>query len=152
MKRSILTLVLGFSLAAVAVDDTRFNERYNALGVKVQCTCGCGQALIKCNHVGCQSSDAMIGQLRAALNNYSSDDDVLNWFRRNYGVTAVIEPGTHGFELMIWVVPPLLCAAAFLLVFYLIRRWRVQLAPAGVADFDPRLEELKSRARRETEL
>ena len=151
MKRLILFLVLCFSVAAIADDEARFNARYNDLGVKVQCTCGCGQELIKCNHVGCQYSDKMIRELRAALINYSNDDDVLNWFRRNYGVTAVIVPGTHGFELLSWLVPPVLTAAAFLLVFLLIRRWRVR-AEASVPIIDPSLEELKARARRETEL
>lgn len=152
MKRLVLVLMLCFSLAAIADDEARFNIRYNDLGLKVQCTCGCGQQLIKCNHVGCQSSDGMIRQLRAALNNYSNDDDVLNWFRRNYGVTAVIEPGTHGFELWSWLMPPLLMVAAFLLVFLVIRRWRMRAATAAAPILDPSLEELKARARRETEL
>lgn len=151
MKRLILVLVLCFSLAAIADDEARFNARYNDLGVKVQCTCGCGQELIKCNHVGCQYSDKMIRELRAALINYPNDDDVLNWFRRNYGVTAVIVPGTRGFELLSWLMPPVLTFAAFLLVFLLIRRWRVRAA-ASVPIVDPGLEELKKRARRETEL
>lgn len=151
MKRLILLVLLCFSVAAIADDEARFNARYNDLGVKVQCTCGCGQELIKCNHVGCQYSDKMIRELRAALINYSNDDDVLNWFRRNYGVTAVIEPGTHGFELLSWLVPPSLMFAAFLLVFFLIHRWRVRAA-ASVPIVDPSLEELKARARRETEL
>lgn len=151
MRRLILLVLLCFSVAAIADDEARFNARYNDLGVKVQCTCGCGQELIKCNHVGCQYSDKMIRQLRAALINYSNDDDVLNWFRRNYGVTAVIEPGTHGFELLSWLVPPSLTFAAFLLVFLLIHRWRVRAA-ASVPIVDPSLDELKKKARRETEL
>lgn len=152
MKRITLALLLCVSLTALADDAARFNERYNDLGVKVQCTCGCGQELIKCNHVGCPNSDAMIRQLRAALNNFSNDDDVLNFFRRNYGTTAVIIPGTHGFELTIWVVPPVLVVLSFFLVSFLIRRWRQRMVPVGIINLDPRLEELKLRARRETEL
>jgi len=148
VKRIILGLVLCFSLVAMATDD----DRYNDLGNKIQCSCGCGQILIKCNHVGCPSSDGMIRQLRASLANYSNDEDVLNWFRRTYGVTVVVAPGTHGFELIIWVVPPVLVAAAFLLLFFLVRRWRLRAAPAGVMNLDSGLEALKARARRETEL
>jgi cytochrome c-type biogenesis protein CcmH len=108
--------------------------------------------LLKCNHVGCPSSDGMIRQLRAAVNNYANDEDVLNWFRRSYGVTVVVEPATHGFELAIWVVPPLLTVAAILLVFFLIRRWRLRAAPLAAGTLDPQLEEFKMRARKETEL
>jgi len=148
MKRILLALVLCSSLVAIAADD----DRYNDVGNKIQCSCGCGQILIKCNHVGCPSSDAMIRQLRTALNNYSNDEDVLNWFRRTYGMTVVVAPSTHGFELTIWVLPIVLAAVGLLLLFLVTRRWRSEAAPVGVVHLDPKLEELRARARKETEL
>ena len=148
MKRILLALVLGCSVVAIAADD----DRYNDVGNKIQCSCGCGQILIKCNHVGCPSSDAMIRQLRTALNNYSNDEDVLNWFRRTYGMTVVVAPATHGFELTIWVLPIVLAALGLLLLFLVTRRWRSEAAPVGVAQLDPKLEALRARARKETEL
>lgn len=148
MKRLALVLALCFCAAAFATD----SDRYRNLGDKIQCACGCNEMLLKCNHVGCPSSDDMIRQLRAALDNYSNDEDVLNWFRKNYGMTVVVEPATHGFELTIWVVPPVLVAAAFLLVFFLVRRWRQRATPVAAATPDPKLEDLMMRARKETEL
>lgn len=145
----LLGLLLCSSITAIAEDD----KRYNDIGNKIQCSCGCAQILIKCNHVGCQSSDTMIRQLRTALATYSNEEDVLNWFRKNYGMTVVLEPAKHGFELTIWVVPPLLVGAALLLVFFIIRRWHMRLAPAGAnAQVDPTLDALRERARRETEI
>ena len=148
MKRILLALVLCSSLVAIAADD----DRYNDVGNKIQCSCGCGQILIKCNHVGCPSSDAMIRQLRTALNNYSNDEDVLNWFRRTYGMTVVVAPSTHGFELTIWVLPIVLATVGLLLLFLVTRRWRSDASPVGVAQLDPKLEALRARARKETEL
>jgi len=148
MKRILLALALCCSVVAIAADD----DRYNDVGNKIQCSCGCGQILIKCNHVGCPSSDAMIRQLRTALNNYSNDEDVLNWFRRTYGMTVVVAPATHGFELTIWVLPIVLAALGLLLLFLVTRRWRSEAAPVGVAQLDPKLEALRARARKETEL
>jgi len=148
MKRILLALVLCSSLVAIAAND----DRYSDLGNKIQCSCGCGQILIKCNHVGCPSSDAMIRQLRTALNNYSNDEDVLNWFRRSYGMTIVVAPSTHGFELTIWILPIVLAAVGLLLLFLVTRRWRSEAAPVGVVQIDPKLEELRKRARKETEL
>ncbi|HEY6969390.1 MAG TPA: hypothetical protein VJA94_09300, partial [Candidatus Angelobacter sp.] len=55
----LLAIVLCSSAAASAADDKRFND----IGSKIQCSCGCGQMLLKCNHVGCPSSDSMIRQL-----------------------------------------------------------------------------------------
>ncbi len=43
------------------------SARFKDLGHRMMCTCGCGQVLLECNHVGCQSSDKMRDQLQAAL-------------------------------------------------------------------------------------
>src|SRR5215470_639102 len=122
MKRILLALVLCSSLVAIAADD----DRYNDVGNKIQCSCGCGQILIKCNHVGCQSSDTMIRELRAALTNYKEDEDVFNWFRRNYGTTVVVVPATHGFELNIWLAPVVLVVCALLIMVFIMQRWRLR--------------------------
>lgn len=149
MKRVIQILLLCFPLLLGAADD-----RYNDIGNKIQCACGCGQILLKCNHIGCQSSDTMIRQLRAAVTDYKDDEDVLNWFRRNYGTTIVVAPSTHGFELTIWVFPPILALASLVLVFWIVRRWhaRAALASSSAVVADPYFDELRARARKETEL
>ncbi len=41
--------------------------RYNDLGHKMMCVCGCGQILIECNHLGCPDSDGELTELRTAL-------------------------------------------------------------------------------------
>lgn len=148
MKRLLLLLVL-FSCLPAPADD---NERYEKLGHKIQCSCGCNQILLQCNHVGCQSSDGMMRELRTALTNYKNDEDVLNWFRHNYGMTIVVSPATHGFELTIWVVPPILLATAFLLVSFLVRRWRQRAVPVVAMGVDPHMDAFRERARKETEL
>lgn len=142
-----LSFVLCFSLAAVADSD-----RYNDLGNKIQCSCGCGQILLKCNHIGCPSSDGMIRQLRAAVQKLPNDEDVLNWFRRSYGMTVVVAPATRGFELTIWLLPPVLAIVGIVLLFAISRNWRSRAVPVGVVSLDPGLEELRSRARKETEI
>lgn len=148
MKRILLAIVICASLAALAQDE----ERYRDLGNKIQCSCGCNQILLQCNHVGCPNSAGMIRELRTAVTTYKNDEDVLNWFRRSYGMTIVVAPATHGFELMIWVVPPLIILSAFALVFFLIQEWRARVTPAPVAGTDPKMDELRARARKETEL
>lgn len=94
----------------------------------------------------------MIRQLRAAVNNYSNDEDVLNFFRKSYGMTVVVAPSTHGFELTIWIMPLVLAAIGLMLLVIINRRWRSRAAPVGVVQLDPGLEDLKYRARKETEI
>jgi len=150
------------------------DERFERLGAKIMCTCGCSEMLLKCNHVGCQSSDPMIRQLRAltgsgrsiatgeassssaetaSLKPLNDDQEILDWFRTNWGVTAVVEPGTHGLELWAWILPAAALALGLAVVVFTIRAWRRR--PAKVPEppkLDAHLEALRDRARRETEI
>jgi cytochrome c-type biogenesis protein CcmH/NrfF len=153
MKRLAEILLLCAAVASLMGADTQ-EARYQRLGSKIMCACGCSEMLLKCNHVGCQDSDRMIRELRASVQQYSNDDDVLNWFRKNWGVTAVVEPGTHGLELWAWILPPAALGVGLLLVIVFVRKWRLRTAPATAANapVDPHLESLRARARRETEI
>src|SRR5579864_8463676 len=143
--------------------------RFQRLGDKIMCTCSCAQMLLKCNHVGCPNSARMIGELRAltgatisgpgagdkvSLEIQSDDQGVLNWFRKTWGVTAVVEPATHGLELWAWILPPAALALGLLLAIIMIRSWRSRHRATAAArvELDPGLEALRARARRETEI
>jgi cytochrome c-type biogenesis protein CcmH/NrfF len=128
--------------------------RFQNLGGKIMCTCSCSQMLLKCNHVGCPNSDQMIRELRANVNKTPDDEAVLNFFRTKWGVTAVVEPSTHGFELLAWILPAAGLGLGLMLVVLLIRNWRMRPATVAAGDMNlaPDLEALRARARRETEL
>jgi hypothetical protein len=49
----ILAAAVFLFMGASGNPDARFKD----LGHRMMCTCGCGQVLLECNHVGCQSSD-----------------------------------------------------------------------------------------------
>jgi len=173
MKRFLQMLILCGVLAPMlwasdnSPTDPKEKARYNALGSKIMCTCGCSQMLLKCNHVGCPASDRMERELGTLVSDRPlnasggasvlgprTDEDVLNWFRKNYGVTAVVEPSSHGFELIAWILPPLALGLGLLLVIFLVRSWRLRTAPVAEADLNlnPELEAFRARAHRETEL
>jgi cytochrome c-type biogenesis protein CcmH len=148
-------------------------QRYDNLGGKIMCTCGCSQMLLKCNHVGCPNSDTMIRELRTLVSNSPlsasgglgpgaqantpvsrTDEDVLNWFRKKWGVTAVVEPSSHGFELLAWILPWAALGIGLIFVIVLVLLWQVRAGPVAPADvaLDPKLEAFRSRAHRETEI
>jgi cytochrome c-type biogenesis protein CcmH/NrfF len=134
--------------------------RYEKLGSKIMCSCGCGQMLLKCNHVGCPNSAKMIKQLNAQVGEAegrgtgSSDEDVLNFFRREWGVTAVVEPSLHGFELLAWILPFAGLGAGFCVLLLVVGKWRLQPSEMQSANvqLDPHIEALRELARRETQL
>src|SRR5579859_6522409 len=153
MKRLLRILLLPCALVLLMGADNQ-EARFQNLGGKIMCTCSCDQMLLKCNHVGCPNSDRMRKELHAAVQNISSDDEVLNWFRKNWGVTAVVEPSRHGFELLAWILPVAGLGLGLLLVILVIRNWKRRPAPVAAADLNlaPDLEALRDRARRETEI
>ncbi len=160
MKRFAKLLLLPFMVVLLMRADNQDGlsdaqkARYQNLGSKIMCSCGCAQMLLKCNHVGCPNSERMTRELRANVLNANTDEEVLNWFRKNWGVTAVVEPSTHGFELMAWILPVAGMGLGLLLVILLIHNWRLRTAPVAASDLnlDPKLEALRARAHRETEI
>lgn len=130
------------------------DTRYNNLGGKIMCTCGCAEMLLKCDHVGCPNSDQMIRDLKANLLAQPKDEDVLQWFRDNWGAIAVVEPRTHGLDLLAWIMPPAALALALGLVTLVVRKWRLRPAPAAAVDvaLSPQLEAFRARARKDTEI
>lgn len=168
MKRAFEILLLCAAVALLmGADDA--NARFHRLGGKIMCTCGaCTYMLLECNHVGCPNSTRMISELRTLTGvtsgaaaadgsqvQYQSDDQAaLDWFRKTWGVTAVVEPATHGLELWAWILPPTALALGLLLAIIMIRKWRSRSsAPAAIkAELDPHLESLRAQARRETEI
>jgi cytochrome c-type biogenesis protein CcmH len=172
MKRRLSELLLLSCAVILLMGADTSNARFQRLGDKIMCSCGCTQMLLKCNHVGCPNSDRMIRELHALtgtsggvsvagessgvanLKTIDDDEQVLQWFRQNWGVTAVVEPATHGFELWAWIIPPAVLALGLVVLILIVLTWRsrqAQAAPAS-APLDPHLEALRSRARRETEI
>jgi cytochrome c-type biogenesis protein CcmH/NrfF len=153
MKRVARLLILPL-MAVLLMGADNQEARYQKLGSKIMCTCGCAEMLLQCDHVGCQNSDRMTRELRANVQTISNDEEVLDWFRNTWGVTAVVEPRTHGFELLAWVLPTAGLGFGLLLVILLIRSWKLRSAPVAAADLNlaPELEAMRARARQETEL
>jgi cytochrome c-type biogenesis protein CcmH len=165
MRKTAEILLLCTAIALLMGADAN-DARFQRLGDKIMCSCGCAQMLLKCNHVGCPNSARMIGELRALTGAVVSgpasgevvtqlqvepdDQKVLNFFRKTWGVTAVVEPSTHGLELWAWILPPAALGVGLLLVIIYVRKWHAQKPVA--AALDPHLDALRARARRETEI
>ena len=152
MKRLGEILLLCYMVVLLMGADND-EARYQKLGHKIMCTCGsCTYLLLECNHVGCPNSERMSHELRANLQQ-KSDEEVLQWFRETWGVTAVVEPRKHGFESLVWVLPVAVLVFGFLIVGIVIRYWRrPALSATSAVRLDPKLEALRERARRETEI
>jgi cytochrome c-type biogenesis protein CcmH/NrfF len=141
-------------LLAVVMLGADPGARYERLGHEMICTCGCGQILLECNHVGCPVSPVMISELHAQVDGGGSNTSILNWFAAKYGATVLAAPIRGGFDNVAWIAP----MAAFLLatvgVGFLIRVWTtrsVRHEPVSAAGPGVVGDALRERIRRETE-
>ncbi len=146
----LLVVVVSFSLGA-----TDASSRFNDLGHRLMCTCGCAQLLGECNHVGCPESGRERDELTAAIASGLSDKQILDGFASKYGATMLAAPTTKGFDLVAWIAPFAVFAAALLGTFLLIRRWggwslRSRAAGVPALPQDPADAERLQRIRRET--
>ena len=148
-----LILTAAVFLFMGAGDDS---ARFKDLGHRMMCTCGCGQVLLECNHVGCQSSDKMRNQLQAALDKGDNDDLILQGFVQEYGPTVIAAPTATGFNRVAWIMPFVALAFGIAFVVYVVRSWKNRPAPALADGITiPRgseLDEFRQKARKETDL
>jgi cytochrome c-type biogenesis protein CcmH len=145
VQAAALAVAICFSMGA-----TDASSRFNDLGHKLMCTCSCAQMLGECNHVGCPESGRMRNELSAAIAAGSSDKEILASFAAKYGATVLAAPTTHGFDLVAWIAPFAVFAAALLGTILLVRRWaNLSVGKTQTAIPDPANEDPADRARRE---
>jgi len=137
--------------------DTRFND----LGHKLMCKCGCNQILLECNHVGCAYSTRMRDELTASLSRGAgpggstpdSDELVLRSFVQQYGATVLAAPTTTGFNIVAWIVPFVVLVGGLSLITVVVRKWKYRIQTVGAQSATPEeLATFRRRAREETEV
>ena len=154
-RRAFHALILTFAvfLFMGAGDDS---ARFKDLGHRLMCTCGCGQVLLECNHVGCQSSEKMRNQLLAALDKGNNDDLILQGFVQEYGPTVIAAPTATGFNRVAWIMPFLVLALGIAFAVHVVRSWKNRpeptLADGIIIRPGSELDEFRQRARKETDV
>lgn len=148
-----LTFLIATLFAFLGTDQ---DSRFQSLGHKVMCVCGCNQVLLECNHVGCTYSDRMRGELASYVDRGDSDDLTLQAFVQKYGPTVLIAPTTTGFNRVAWVMPYLVLVLGLTTVVLIVRTWRTrpQILPAGGMGrvSQGELERYREQARKDTEV
>jgi cytochrome c-type biogenesis protein CcmH/NrfF len=150
---SALVVAVCFSLGAATPD-----TRQNTISHQLMCVCGCAQLLGECDHVGCPYRDKELSELTTDIAAGMTDQQVMDEFVAKYGAVVLAAPTTKGFDLVAWVAPFAVFAAALLGTILLIRRWgglgferRAQASGAITEPADPAEHERLERIRRETD-
>jgi cytochrome c-type biogenesis protein CcmH/NrfF len=149
LSAALLTIVLGICVLGASGDHARFND----LGHRMMCVCGCNQILLECNHVGCSYSERMRNQLLSATQQNSNDDSILQAFVKEYGTTVLAAPTMQGFDKVAWIMPFAVFLTGSVAATMLILNWsRRQALHAVSTGPGPALDHYRRQAREETEL
>lgn len=143
----LLIAVVAFGAHAA---DTSNGARFDKLGHKLMCPCGCNQLLGECNHVGCPDSDKMRTQLAASLSRGDSDNAIFHAFEDEYGPPVLAAPMFTGLNRFSWWLPPIVLLIGIGGVFFIVRRWRPRAVSMPATATDPHTLVLEQRIRRET--
>jgi cytochrome c-type biogenesis protein CcmH len=152
VQASVLVIAICFSLGAATPE-----SRQNTLSHQLMCQCGCAQLLGECDHVGCPDRDKELSMLSTLIAAGLSDQQVMDEFVTKYGAVILAAPTTKGFDLVAWVAPFAVFAAALLGTILLIRRWGglgskpLAAATASAESSDPADRERLERIRRDTD-
>ena len=150
LQLMVLAVALPF-LTGASNDEAR----YNSLGHKMMCMCGCSQILLECNHVGCTMSDKMEKELASQIQHGDNDDLILSTFVGSYGPTALAAPIRGGFDRVAWIMPFVVLVLATGLAVWVIRIWKSRPAAQAAAVAVPAnaagLDRFREQARKETE-
>lgn len=130
--------------------------RFNSLGHRLMCVCGCSQILLECNHVGCTYSDRMRGELMASLDRGENDELALQDFVQKYGPTVLAAPTAVGFNRVAWIMPFLALVLGLVTTIFVVVAWKKRPAPVApggvVAVSGGELERFRTQARKDTEI
>jgi cytochrome c-type biogenesis protein CcmH/NrfF len=145
VQAAVLAVAVCFSVGA-----TDSSARYDHLNHQLMCSCGCGQVLGECNHVGCPDSPVQLAELKTAMNTGMDDKQILSSFAAKYGATVLAAPTTTGFNLVAWIAPFAVFLAALLGTILLIRHWSIGRKQSVEPANTPEMDALRDRIRRET--
>lgn len=150
-KVTVIALALGM-IAAMSMGVSDSGTRFNDLGNKLMCTCGCGQVLLQCNHLGCPALARETAELHADIAAGMNNNAILIAFQNEYGPTVLAAPMLTKFNMIAWIVPPLLLGLGILGTVLLVRRWRQRAAAMPPVQQSAEIRALRDQVRRETEL
>ncbi len=115
-----ILLIASVTMLGAGSPSTRFDK----LGHKLMCTCGCAEILLECNHMGCPDSPKLIADLHAQVDAGGSDSGILSAFAAKYGPIVLAAPIRGGFDLVAWIVPFAVLAIGLVGITWLLRHWR----------------------------
>jgi cytochrome c-type biogenesis protein CcmH len=116
------------------------------------CQCGCGLTVANCNHPQCEFSVPVRQQIEKMIAQGMGREQIVGFFRAEYGEKILSAPTSEGFNLLAWIMPFAAVFAGCFIIVGAIHRWRsnpgveAETSADSPAAYDP---ELKRRLEKE---
>jgi len=149
LTQSALLVVVALTILGAGNPANRFDQ----IGHKLMCTCGCAELLLECNHVGCPDSPGLIAELHTQVDSGATDNAIFQSFAAKYGPTVLAAPLRGGFDDVAWVVPFAVLGLGIAAIVLLLRFWtarRARVAPSVPMPSSAADDALRDRIRQET--
>jgi cytochrome c-type biogenesis protein CcmH/NrfF len=154
LRTAGLAAVIGVTVF-VSASATDSSDRFNKLGGKLMCTCGCAQMLLGCDHVGCPNRGEEMDRLRSGIAAGADDKTILDGFVKEYGAVVLSAPPAEGFNILAWIMPFTVAAIALIGTILLVKHWAKQQPKLGETKQTPAQAQsedtMRERIRRDTE-
>ncbi|MCJ7823481.1 MAG: cytochrome c-type biogenesis protein CcmH [Anaerolineales bacterium] len=140
-----------FVLPAFAQDGGPTDDDVNAIARGLYCPVCENIPLDVCPTQACEQWRATI---REKLVLGWSDDQIKDYFADQYGPRVLAEPPAEGFNLLVYILPPVLFIIGGFILYRAVRVWRVETpAPEGVSveSDDPYIAQLEQELRQRDE-
>ncbi len=137
-KSSLLLLVLAaLSLAQTASQQAALAYR---IGDKLACLCGtCNNTVANCPMLECHFAKPAKARIAALVAEGKSESEIIDVFKKQYGLQVLAAPPTTGFNLLGYVMPFVAIAAGLMVIWMFIRKFRKPAPAAAPPQEDPDL-------------
>jgi cytochrome c-type biogenesis protein CcmH len=110
-------------------------DAIQAIEKRLRCTCGCQLDVYTCRTTdfNCETSPAMHQRVLSLETAGKSGPEIVDAFVRENGVSILMAPPKHGFNLAGYFMPAVLILAAAVVLVLVLRRWTRAAVPASSA-------------------
>jgi cytochrome c-type biogenesis protein CcmH/NrfF len=150
LRNSLLTLLIAGLCLAQTGDMVPPEVR--RVGDRLACLCeSCKNTVATCQMLGCHYTAPARARITELTRQGVSDDAIVQEFVQRNGKQALAVPPAEGFQLMVYIMPPVMAIAGLGLVGWFIRRHR-QPAAAKPNELDEKdIEKYQKAAGKEME-
>ncbi len=112
------------------------------------CQCGCGLTVANCNHPECSFSVPMRREIAAMIEKGMGRNQIIAFYRQEYGEKILSAPTTEGFNLLAWIMPFAAIVLGGGFIAAMLGRWRraSPSLPAGPEAVSERVPERRRQA------